>query len=405
MLRKQALTPLLVLFAITGLNAQEENIVNMLSLHEGGLPVAMPPAFSGWPVFHLLDGSVETGWACERGRVSDNVFVFSIVAETDIRSFGFDTSHIDTQGAAAKEVTVEISTSGPESGFKQVLATTLEENTDGQTFALSQPVTARWIRLTVKNNYGHAEWTELFGFQAWGQKPHVQPMADISGTYSTSFSDFHVRQNGTSLSGCYEYDGGILDGSIDGRVMKITWKEDGGPNDRGPAVMIFSDDSPTFQGYWWYMGREGGAPAGRWNGEKKTDEVGGCPHWQGSAGGELERSLAEEKRARVYGILFDFNSAAIRGESRPVMEEVAQVLEKNPEWQLTIEGHTDSVGSGDFNLQLSRERATSVREYLVDLGIDASRLETEGYGETQPVADNATELGRSQNRRVELVRK
>lgn len=87
-----------------------------------------------------------------------------------------------------------------------------------------------------------------------------------------------------------------------------------------------------------------------------------------------------------------------------MLEEVLSVLKGEPEWKLTIEGHTDATGSDTHNQALSQKRAESVAAYLRSGGIDAGRLKTVGIGESNPVADNDTELGRAQNRRVELVR-
>jgi len=74
-------------------------------------------------------------------------------------------------------------------------------------------------------------------------------------------------------------------------------------------------------------------------------------------------------------------------------------------WKLTIEGHTDSSGAAAHNQALSEQRAASVKAYLVSQGVDAARLSTAGFGSSHPVADNASELGRAQNRRVELVKR
>ena len=168
--------------------------------------------------------------------------------------------------------------------------------------------------------------------------------------------------------------------------------------------MIFAPDGKSFRGYWWRKGQEKEAPSGNWDGSKASSQVGGCPHWAGSLGGELKKQLRSEGRARVYGILFDLNSANIKVESKPVLEEVLGLLQGEPSWKLTIEGHTDSTGSSDYNQRLSLQRADAVRGYLLDAGIEAGRLQTRGFGSAKPVADNASELGRAQNRRVELVR-
>ena len=80
------------------------------------------------------------------------------------------------------------------------------------------------------------------------------------------------------------------------------------------------------------------------------------------------------------------------------------MLQQHPDLRLRIEGHTDNTGSMETNRTLSELRAGAIRNYLVQQGIDSSRLETAGFGQTQPSADNATPEGRQQNRRVELVR-
>ena len=120
--------------------------------------------------------------------------------------------------------------------------------------------------------------------------------------------------------------------------------------------------------------------------------------------GEITKTLSATGRARIYGILFDLDSATIRSESKPVLDEVVASLTAQPDWRLTIEGHTDSTGTAEHNRVLSQQRADAVKAFLVAAGIDEARLRTSGFGSTQPIADNATELGRSQNRRVELVR-
>jgi len=375
--------------------------VNMLSLQEGALPVQVPASYGGWYPESLMDDSPETGWACETGQVNDNVFVFGLAEETTLDRFEFDTAAIDTEKSGAKDVLVEVSTASAQAGFAPVLQATLSERADMQAFPAAKKAPARWVRLTIRNNHGNQEWTELFGFRGFGEKPVSTTPANISGTYDSSYSQFHILQQGTALSGCYEYNEGLMEGSIEGRVMKLTWRE--GEN-RGPAVMVFARDANSFRGYYWHQGGEKGAPAGSWDGKKVSANVGGCPHWSGSVGGELKKKLSDEKRARLYGILFDFNSAAIRPESKPVLDEVLSVLKNEAAWKLTIEGHTDAIGSDEQNQTLSQKRAESVKAYLIGGGIDAGRLKTAGFGESKPVADNGSELGRAQNRRVELVR-
>lgn len=104
----------------------------------------------------------------------------------------------------------------------------------------------------------------------------------------------------------------------------------------------------------------------------------------------------------LRGINFDFNSSDIRADSAPVLDEAVKQLSSNPDVDVLVVGHTDSVGSEDYNQKLSVLRAEAVYRYLVNRGIAPERLTTSGMGESNPVASNDTEQGRARNRRVEL---
>jgi OOP family OmpA-OmpF porin len=121
-------------------------------------------------------------------------------------------------------------------------------------------------------------------------------------------------------------------------------------------------------------------------------------------GKDLYDRLARDGRVATQGILFGSGSDRIRPESTPTLKEIGTMLEEHPELRLSIEGHTDSDGDDAFNQDLSERRAAAVKTYLVEqFAIDNSRLETAGFGESNPVAGNDTAEGKQQNRRVELV--
>lgn len=101
-------------------------------------------------------------------------------------------------------------------------------------------------------------------------------------------------------------------------------------------------------------------------------------------------------------ISFDTNSYAVKPSFAPVLDQVAQTLTQHPELVAQVVGHTDSTGSPAYNQTLSQNRAQSVAGYLAQHGVAPNRLAAEGRGQTQPIADNATEVGRAQNRRVEI---
>ena len=102
----------------------------------------------------------------------------------------------------------------------------------------------------------------------------------------------------------------------------------------------------------------------------------------------------------LRGVEFATNSATLTETSRPVLDGVAADLRIHPLVRVELQGHTDSRGADAFNLELSQRRAESVRDYLIAQGVNGTRLEAKGYGETQPIADNATKIGQAENRRV-----
>jgi outer membrane protein OmpA-like peptidoglycan-associated protein len=120
---------------------------------------------------------------------------------------------------------------------------------------------------------------------------------------------------------------------------------------------------------------------------------------------DLGQIIMSSGRYVTHGIQFDTDSDRLKPESAPVIKSVAQALVANPGLKLQIEGHTDSTGNADHNLDLSKRRAEAVKAVLVSqFQVDAARLMTAGLGATKPVDSNDTPQGRAQNRRVEFVR-
>jgi outer membrane protein OmpA-like peptidoglycan-associated protein len=127
---------------------------------------------------------------------------------------------------------------------------------------------------------------------------------------------------------------------------------------------------------------------------------------------EIERDLEGARVERVgegikitfsSGILFDVNKATLRPEAATNLGDLAVILQKYPDTDILVEGHTDSDGTEEYNLELSRQRAQSVANSLAAEKVNPTRFPQMGYGESQPVATNETAEGRQQNRRVELA--
>jgi len=244
-------------------------------------------------------------------------------------------------------------------------------------------------------------------FYAYGKPLAKRSLPNNSGTFSSSYGNFRMQQTGSSVAGCYEHNNGLIEnGGFDGRVLRFTWTEGDIPSPRhgGPAMLIFADDGQSFTGYWW-GGNASGPPNGGWRGKRVSSQVGSCPHWKPGAGNGVVDQLKSEGRARLYGILFDTDSDHLKDESKPTLESLLAAARTQPTWNFGIEGYTDNVGGDAHNQTLSEKRALSVKAYLVAAGVDATRLTTQGFGAGKPVASNDTELGRSQNRRVEVVKK
>jgi outer membrane protein OmpA-like peptidoglycan-associated protein len=124
---------------------------------------------------------------------------------------------------------------------------------------------------------------------------------------------------------------------------------------------------------------------------------------QNIKGATVERVGEGIKVTFASGLLYDFDSDAIRSEAKTNLHELATSLGRYAGSDLVIIGHTDQLGSGSYNQDLSERRATAAAGYLVSEGVSGSRIATRGLGETEPTATNETEAGRQANRRVEVA--
>lgn len=131
--------------------------------------------------------------------------------------------------------------------------------------------------------------------------------------------------------------------------------------------------------------------------EKGTKENHGCAKKANSEMGDASKLPAD-----VRALQFDLGKATIKNKYKKTLDLLAKTMKSNPNFNLVISGHADPTGTEALNNQLSQERADAVKNYLVSKGVDASRLTTQGFGSTKPVASNDTEAGRAQNRRVDF---
>jgi outer membrane protein OmpA-like peptidoglycan-associated protein len=117
---------------------------------------------------------------------------------------------------------------------------------------------------------------------------------------------------------------------------------------------------------------------------------------------QITKIINGQASVKLNNVFFDYDKYDLKKESYPELNRLAAFLKKHPDIKIEISGHTDSIGTEQYNLILSQKRAESVKNYLIELGCKANQLISKGYGSMKPIADNSSEKGRKQNRRVEF---
>jgi len=162
------------------------------------------------------------------------------------------------------------------------------------------------------------------------------------------------------------------------------------------------DKCPTVAG----VARYQGCPVPDTDKDGINDEEDKCPTVPGVASQqgcpEISQEVTKTVNYSAQNIYFAFGSTKLLPKSFTGLNEVVKVLNNNPALKLKIDGHTDNIGSDEYNMTLSNGRANAVKSYLMSKGIADNRLQAEGFGESNPVADNKTAAGRQKNRRVEM---
>lgn len=174
----------------------------------------------------------------------------------------------------------------------------------------------------------------------------------------------------------------------------------GCPDGDGDGVADRDDDCPTVAG----LAKFRGCPDTDNDGVKDSEDK--CPTSAGPATNNgcpvVEKEDKEVLDLAKKAVQFETGKPILKKESYPVLEQLAKILMKYPDYRLNIEGHTDDVGSEAANQKLSEDRARACYDFFMYKGINPDRVRYQGFGETKPVADNKTEAGRSLNRRVEF---
>ena len=205
------------------------------------------------------------------------------------------------------------------------------------------------------------------------------------------------------FNGCPDTDGDGIADKDDACPEVAGLKEfNGCPDTDGDGVADKDDKCPDVAG----PAENGGCPWPDTDGDGVLDKDDQCPNEAGPASnnGCPEPNDDDQKRLNQYAktILFDNGKATIKFESAEILNQIINVLKKYPNSRFRIEGHTDSVGKKQKNIELSQNRADAVKIYLIQGGIASDRLESKGYGPDKPIASNKNKKGRALNRRVEI---
>jgi type IX secretion system PorP/SprF family membrane protein len=149
-----------------------------------------------------------------------------------------------------------------------------------------------------------------------------------------------------------------------------------------------------------------GCPLADKDGDLIPDDQDNCPNTKGEVSNSGCPVVTEKQKEvvskAITNLEFESNKATIKKESFLGLDMLAILLSEKPDWKLKLAGHTDDVGSDEFNMQLSKDRANSVKQYLVSKGVSSDRLVVEYFGKSKPITSNSSEEGRKQNRRVEM---
>lgn len=331
---------------------------------------------------------------------------FDAFAVPEIGEFG------PAKGKHVKTVEIQGSDEGPEKGFTPLVTFEIEVGKGGpQEFKVAETRPVRWLKIRFldratpqENDADGVLFSELMGYGT--QDPREPSENAFTGIwnlrrgYDVSQNLIELRQEGTLVSGCQVVGGqhGKISGTVEDGIARLVATTTQGSRTSSTPMMALVTTEGELHGV--QSLHAGLTPFSGVPSEPGTKTP--C-----SEKAEPENPVGEALKAGIsaviYGIHFDVDSDILRPDAAPALNQVLAALELHPDIAVTIEGHTDSDGSDDHNLDLSKRRAEAVVRRLVEHGISADRLQAVGKGEGEPVADNKSAAGRQMNRRVEVA--
>ncbi len=394
-------------------SAEASNRVDLLSWGAGAFVVRLEAPGTDNTAKSVVDGSTETiTIGIPRREPLPHRVVVELPSPTTFNGFAVPEMNEfgPARGRHVKTVVIEGSMEGPESGFRPMATLVLEMDRGApQEFPVAEPFPVRWVRVELRDrmlpppaDFDPHTFSDLQGFGT--QEAWEVPVDRFTGRWRlrrTGINDTPGRnivelvQEGSEIRGC-QVSGGqhtTLSGSLEGGLARLMLDLEN-PNGPVPAVATVTEEGDLvgarfaggFHAFW--ASRDDTAPSACGEAVEPPDPI---------------VTAMEEGRVTVlHGIHFDVDSDVLRPDATPALERVLAALQALGDVGMVIEGHTDSDGGEEHNLDLSERRARAVVAWLVERGVDARRLTAQGRGEAEPVADNATSAGRALNRRVEV---
>lgn len=308
------------------------------------------------------------------------------------------------RGTHVATVTVEGSATGPDEGFEELASFQVAPDVfdSDQEFPAVAQTPVRWLRISLDGrqapdpeDYRATTFTDLRGYGE--QESRDAEPDEFTGVFLTGGGGggadgnrIELLQDGALVVGCRQSGGAVseLSGGIENGMLKFL------AGDGVPSLFVISSDGTL-------LGVEVGRSYGRTIGTRGGNPI-DCASLRGEADNGVVQAIDACETAVVYGVNFDVDSDRLRPDAGPALEEIREALEARPDATATVEGHTDSDASEAYNLDLSSRRAAAVVAWLVERGVDPSRLSASGRGEAEPIADNESTAGKAANRRVEI---
>ncbi|RPI79902.1 MAG: discoidin domain-containing protein [Desulfobacteraceae bacterium] len=232
---------------------------NLLGLSNGTVIVSVSSACTQtWKALNLIDGSRRYSWCSAKGVSFPHTIIFELSQPYAIDRVAVDNSGVKETGypgISSKGITVFGSNQSALDGYTEL--TKFEAALGNRReVKLAAPVTVQWLKFTVNSNWGNSEYTEIIGIEAFGLPVGPAPQMTVTGVYQTNYGALKIEQDGARIIGCYDYAGGSLSGTLNGRVMHFDWLQEQDKH-AGIGIMVLSTKG-ELRGLWYENGRLGG---------------------------------------------------------------------------------------------------------------------------------------------------